>query len=237
MKNKILILFLSLSFLSCGKTTQLSGIELEEIRNVSPDFNGIIATTAYDIEINDGDNNGEIVLKGDSALIDKIVVEVRDEKLVISQKRGFYSSHGDAVKISLNSNQLKSILLTGSGNITSNTIQKSDDIKIILDGSGHITTQISASKTELQLNGSGEINISGNTDELNAGITGSGDIHGFNFSAKNVIAGLTGSGNLEINVTESLDAGVVGSGQLKYKGNPTGKNFNVAGSGEIIDVN
>lgn len=220
--------------ISCNKPLHLSGIIKEEIRSVNTDFNLIKSTGAYDVEIMEGAQDGKIKLTGDSNILGKIIVEVNEKTLLIKQKPGFYTSHGDAVKISLNAQNLKGLTLTGSGSIQSNGIQETDELKIVLDGSGDISTRVSSPKIEVQLNGSGDIKLSGQTDNLTAGVAGSGDIHAFELKAKKVSAGLTGSGNLEVYASESLSAGVTGSGEVFYKGEPKDKDFKVAGSGQII---
>lgn len=203
---------------------------------VSPDFNAIKSTGAYDIEINEGEADGKISLIGDSSIIDKIIVEVNEQTLIIKQKPGFYTSHGDAVKISLNANKLKGLALTGSGSILTKGVQSSDEMNIVLDGSGNISTQISTEKANIQLNGSGDISLNGQVNDLVVNLSGSGDINAFGLIANHTNAGLTGSGNLEVYARNSLIAGVTGSGQLLYKGVPEKKEFKQVGSGEIHHI-
>ncbi|HEY8936280.1 MAG TPA: DUF2807 domain-containing protein, partial [Cyclobacteriaceae bacterium] len=44
---------------------------------------------------------------------------------------------------------------------------------------------------------------------------------------------ISGSGNVEINVKDDLDAHISGSGSISYKGNPSHVNSDASGSGSI----
>jgi hypothetical protein len=52
-------------------------------------------------------------------------------------------------------------------------------------------------------------------------------------AAHNVHAVLSGSGNIFVTATDSLDASVPGSGAISYAGNPQDVTKSVTGSGEI----
>ena len=51
--------------------------------------------------------------------------------------------------------------------------------------------------------------------------------------AKEVEAKVSGSGDMEISVTERLTARVSGSGDIKYKGKPSIEDIKVSGSGDV----
>jgi hypothetical protein len=44
---------------------------------------------------------------------------------------------------------------------------------------------------------------------------------------------ITGSGDVEINVKDELNANITGSGNVRYKGNPGKVNSHSAGSGNV----
>lgn len=237
MKNTGFLFLVLFLIISCGKPIPLSGVIVNEIRTISADFNEVESTCAYNVEITDGVRDGKIKISGDSSIVDKIVIELKNNRLIISQKPGFYTSHGESVKVLLSANDLNGLFLTGSGSIITNSVQTSDSFRIVLDGSGNIDTKISSNSADIQLNGSGDININGNVKNLKAGISGSGDIHSFGLNASSVNAGLTGSGNLEVMATDHLIGGVTGSGKIIYKGKPATKEINVVGSGEVVNAN
>lgn len=232
MKTKILGLVFLFIFLSCSNNEP--GVQTVEIREIGTGFDSVESSGAYDILITEGEPDGKIRIEGDSNLLSKIIIEINDHTLKISQKSGFYRSSGSSVKISFKARNLKSIVLTGSGSIDAEGVQETDNFKMVLDGSGDIEAEIETHNADLQLNGSGDIRISGYAERLRAGVAGSGDMHAFGLESEEANAGLTGSGNLEVLATQVLKAGVTGSGKLYYKGNPADTDFRTVGSGEVI---
>jgi len=219
-------------FLSCANIEP--GVQTSEIREVEAGFDSVESSGAYDIMIEEGVADGKIKLEGDSNILKKIKVSVKDNSLKISQKSGFYKSNGKSVKISFKAQNLHKIVLTGSGSITAEGIQRVNDFKTVLDGSGDVNVSIASKTAEIQLNGSGDIYVGGTTAKLKAGVAGSGDLHAYQLKANEVNAGMTGSGNLEVHSDQKLNAGVSGSGKLYYKGNPADTDLNTVGSGEVV---
>ena len=96
--------------------------------------------------------------------------------------------------------------------------------------------EVIASKTKVVLTGSGDIIMNGTTQELDASVTGSGDVDCHNLQAKNAKATVSGSGDLSVNCTQHLEAKVTGSGDITYKGKPSTLDKKVSGSGNIKGI-
>ncbi len=124
-------------------------------------------------------------------------------------------------------------VLTGNNNIRVEVTLKSLE-GVTLKGSGDITVSgLSGGDLEVSLPGSGNIMISGSADGLNVSLDGSGNIRCQDLQVRSVVATLRGSGNITLNVQESLDARIPGSGSIRYAGNPATVTQNVSGSGTI----
>ncbi|UCG09227.1 MAG: DUF2807 domain-containing protein [Desulfobacterales bacterium] len=78
----------------------------------------------------------------------------------------------------------------------------------------------------------GSINLSGEADESNAAISGSGKINAFDLETKNVSVTISGSGDCRLNASESLNATISGSGDIYYKGRPK-ISTRISGSGSL----
>src|SRR5690606_2202628 len=153
----ILITMLSLIFfISCAQeTVRGNGKMPSETRKVSSNFNAVESAGAFDILIKDAPQDGNRNLEGESNILQKIEVKVEGSTLILKQKPGFNFRSTKNVTITFNAKNLKSIGLSGSGNITTEGIQKADSFRVGLSGSGDIDVKVSA-------------------DNINAGISGSG---------------------------------------------------------------
>jgi hypothetical protein len=73
-------------------------------------------------------------------------------------------------------------------------------------------------------------------EELKISLTGTGSFMGFSMRAGDCQVDITGTGNCEITVDNSLDVTIDGTGSVYYKGNPD-INEDITGSGSLIDAN
>lgn len=87
-----------------------------------------------------------------------------------------------------------------------------------------------------KLSGSGSITLEGYCQNFESQISGSGKIHGYALVANSANATISGSGDLEIFVNNTLTANISGSGSVRYKGNPPIVNSNISGSGRVTKV-
>ena len=238
MKTLLIASLFSLSFISCAQeTVKGNGNMNSEIRNVSKNFDGVESAGAFDVVINNAPQDGKIELEGESNILENIEVEVQGTTLVIKNKKGINLNFRKPVRVTLNAQNLNSIGLSGSGNITARGIQKTNDFSVALSGSGDIETGISAQNTTAAISGSGNIKLSGTSNKLKIGISGSGDVNAFGLKTTDTEIGVSGSGDVEITCTGSLSGAVAGSGDIFYKGNPSKINVKSAGSGDVIESN
>ena len=127
-------------------------------------------------------------------------------------------------------------MLAGSGNILGDGPFETSSIRMSILGSGNITMEVYCENVDAEIPGSGNISISGQSDISDAHISGSGNIMAFNLESRSCEVSITGSGNCDVNVTETLDVHISGSGSVRYKGNPT-VNSTITGSGSVIRIN
>ena len=85
-----------------------------------------------------------------------------------------------------------------------------------------------------ELPGSGNITVTGAADSVNISLPGSGNIYCDGLKAKSATVTLNGSGNIKVFASQSLDASIRGSGEVRYDGNQAKVNKSVIGSGSIM---
>jgi hypothetical protein len=103
-----------------------------------------------------------------------------------------------------------------------------------LSGSGNVGTIDNFRFTDLSLiiSGSGNFSFAGSCKNMNAKVSGSGDIRAFDLPTEVANVRISGSGNMQLNVSRTLDASISGSGDIVYKGNPS-VTTNISGSGRV----
>lgn len=122
--------------------------------------------------------------------------------------------------------------VSGSGNIQ--LTGKCKSFKSDVGGSGKvIVSVISTGAAYFGVSGSGKIEADGSASTVKAMISGSGKIMAADLETNSCDVKIAGSGDVEINVKDELDANITGSGNVRYKGNPSKVNSHSAGSGHV----
>ncbi len=191
---------------------QGSGNVTSETRNVSG-FTGIdLAGSAY-VDITFGET-AAVVVEAEDNIVPLIETRVEKNQLVISLKPNTSITTTKPVRVHVTMKSLDAVILHGSGSVTSSGIN-GDTIQVDLPGSG-------------------SIQLSGTVKSANINLGGSGSVSCDQLKANSVKVIVSGSGNAQVYASDSLEAGVSGSGTIRYSGNPAQISKNVTGSGRII---
>lgn len=132
---------------------------------------------------------------------------------------------------------LTAVSLTGSGDFVSKEKVDTDNMTIILKGSGDINFQnIICDKLYGNVTGSGDLDLK-RVESLACSfeLKGSGDINVVQYKVKHTDLSVLGSGDISVNCNDCdiVDASVTGSGDISLSGNIKQLNKSVRGSGSI----
>ncbi|MFD0797090.1 head GIN domain-containing protein [Maribacter chungangensis] len=238
MKKVIVVTLILAITASCsaqwGKRIKGNG-NMVTIERTTGEYDAIAVSGWFDVDLVDG-KEGELSLEGESNLLEYIVTEVKNGKLVIKTKNNVNlkpSNWNNGITITVPVASVSEISLSGSGDIVGRTTIKTDRLETAMSGSGDITLDVEASDVSASMSGSGDITFSGNTTDFSATISGSGDIKAFDLEADNVEATVSGSADIKVTANKMLQARVSGSGDITYRGNPEKLDTKTSGSGDI----
>jgi hypothetical protein len=210
------------------KGNEISITVLREVSN----YDKIIVSGSLYIELFKGDE-GKITIKADENLTDYIITEVKNGELKIKTENGYQINSNKKITITIPFDVIDEISLAGSGNINSEDILNTKDLKLSLAGSGIINVPVSSKILISNIAGSGIINVSGETDDFSCNVAGSGNINGYDLIAKKTTVKIAGSGNVSVNALNEIYANITGSGNVYYIGNPGIEKGISFGSGSI----
>jgi len=236
MKKSLQLIILGAMFITSisyaqGTKVKGNGKVVAEKRTTTS-YDEISISGFFDVELISG-KEGEISIKGEENLLPYIKVEVKDNILNISTQKNISINTKEKIVLTVPFEQISSVSLSGSGDVSTKSPIASTNFKARLSGSGDLTLNVKATNFEAVLNGSGDAVFSGNSDNFTSKISGSGDVDAVNLVTKKANITVSGSGDMKVNCSESLYARVSGSGDIEYKGNPQSKDTKVNGSGEI----
>ncbi|WP_025142061.1 head GIN domain-containing protein [Pedobacter jeongneungensis] len=201
-------------------------------------FNGIASAGPINVIVTLG-NTESCRLEGDAEALASIITEVKGNVLVIRPKTSItsWSRKYESKKITayVTAKELASLTVSGDGNLTVNGKISTGSLTTTVSGSGNIKATANVDDYSGVISGSGAINITGGADRAKVVISSSGTFAGKSFSTKTLTSTISGSGTVNIAVSESIRAVISGSGSVNYSGNPT-VDKTVIGSGGVRKV-
>lgn len=218
-----------------GKRVRGNGNVVTETRNTA-NYDAVSVGGSFDVVLVKG-TEGNISIKGEENLMKYIITEVSGDKLKIRFKRNVNVRTTQKLVITVPYKDLEKVSLGGSGTIRSTETLKANRYSMSVAGSGSIDLKVDADTVKSSIAGSGNINVSGSATDFTCSIAGSGNINAYRLKVVSTLARITGSGNIKTTASNSVDAKVVGSGNIYYKGNATHIKSKSIGSGDVINRN
>ncbi|KRT17076.1 hypothetical protein ASU31_05220 [Pedobacter ginsenosidimutans] len=243
MKKIFAILLASLTLTSSINVIAKNQISHNISKNNSDDrevknFNGVAAAGPINVIVTLG-NSESCRLEGDADALASIVTEVKGNVLVIRPQTSITSwtrkYEGKKITAYVTAKELASLTVSGDGSLSVNGKISTGSLTTTVSGSGSIKATADVDNYNGVISGSGAINITGSADHAKVVISSSGTFAGKSFSTKTLTSTISGSGTVNIAVSESIRAVISGSGSVNYSGNPS-VDKTVVGSGGVRKV-
>lgn len=232
-KTRLLLSILFLLALNACNCITGEGDVISEERQVSA-FTKIKLSAATKVILRQ-DSVFHLKIDGQANILDLLKTEVRSKTLSIDFGFRCVRDAKD-VTIYLSMPRLEGIDVSGSGKVICLRKFRTQDLELDISGSGEIIIDLSAREIESGVNGSGEIEITGTTKKHTIDINGSGQVYAYDLRSSDTRVKISGSGDAKVFAVGSLNASVLGSGSVYYKGNPDVRT-KINGSGKVQKIN
>lgn len=240
-KINILVAILALGLMAlqgCIKTDIWPGVTghgpmITEIYDVD-NFDGIQIDVNARVNVYQG-NSVSLEIVGQRNILDILDVYILNNVLVIRYDADVVRH--ERMQIDICVPNLRLISSFGSADIRMMTPLLTSQLSIDVFGSGNITVNgLSAFQITSRISGSGNINLEGFVKAQGLNINGSGNYQAYGLVSEEASMNIFGSGNAYINVTNSLDAAIHGSGSIFFTGDPPYSRTSIFGSGKLVRV-
>ena len=178
------------------------------------------------------DEDASIEIKGGDRFFDQYAYQEKDNvlRLYLDEK----AENEKDIRITIRTNDLKSIKADFVGNIHIKGAFKGDDLKVIMRGAGNFyADDLSVNKLTVLSEGVGSAYISGEANKARLETGGVGKIDAIKLLSDSVYAEVTNVGYILCNPVEYLEGRVNGVGSITYKNEPTNKKVSVLGIGKV----
>lgn len=222
-----------LALLPACVTTIGNGNLDTEARDVDT-FTKVTNATQLEVVVRVNDSSARAVdVTCDSNVLDYILTEVRDHRLVIKTEPNVILTVHDDCSASIMTPELRELAATGSGDVYASG--DLDEIyRIENNGSADVlVSDIAVDDLRLRDTGSGAIIASGTCDTVDITNTGSGDVDARDLFAVDATVTSTGSGNVSVRASGTCDVTLTGSGNVDIYGDPVDVIETNTGSGTV----
>lgn len=196
------------------------------------EFRGVELDISADVFITQG-SEFSVTVEGEENIINELDLDVTGNVWHICFE-DCVRNHDD-LNIFITMPVIDYLKIDGSGSITGENFFEVDDLELKISGSGDMDLGVGADDIDAKISGSGKMILEGDAERLDFKVSGSGDLRAFDLVVEKANVTISGSGDVEVNVTDDLDIKISGSGDVYYKGNPS-VSIDITGSGEVISV-
>ena len=255
-------LFLILSFTGCFPMRTIEGDGNIVTKKIEITDYDVFQCAGGKMVVNyaQSSEKAELTVVTDQNILDIYTFEVEGGKLKIKPLKKYekmYRIRPTEFTVTTNSSTIKKFDLAGDARLNVNSALVSDKIEINIAGSGYVNLPERAEVGEIKASiagsgtmnaaemictnykadiaGSGTLILGGEAGKAEFSIAGSGEVRAFDLQTKELFCSIAGSGDIEMSVSEKINAEIAGSGKVRYKGDPEIKK-SVAGSGSIKKV-
>lgn len=224
------LLLLIIALTACDSTTRGSSNVITEERDVSG-YDSIALTGIGSVEIIQGDTES-VVVEAEDNIMPLLTAEVQDGTLKLSQEDDRIINPNKPIKYTVHIIEVNGLSSSGSGDVNAATLE-TNTLNLDLSGSGSINvTSLDADSLTVKIGGSGLVRVSGQINNQQLDISGSGEYRASDLASKTADINVSGSGKAVLAVEDTLDATISGSGSVSYYGDPV-VTSSVSGSGAI----
>ena len=229
---KLLTNFLFAALLLAGTSSAFADTQDRHLTG----FHAVSLTASFDVYITQGASES-VKVEAPGDLMDKIVTEVDGDVLKIRTKNGTFNwgniFNNKKVVIHVSVKDIRSINISGSGDVFFKDGIRADKMDLRVSGSGDVWGKLNVKTLLVNVTGSGDIKLSGTAETSTVGMSGSGDFSGRDLVTATTTVRISGSGDASVNATQKLDAHVSGSGDIRYTGGAKQVSTSSTGSGDF----
>jgi len=238
MKSKSLItLFFIASTIAAQAQVTKKTLEL-------PEFKSIYVNSNYTVYVKQT-NKQEVSVEALTEIYELTTIKVENGVLMVNVERkpenpnkSVWAKIDDikikpTMKLMVSVKNINELMVNGGGKIISENSIASDYLALSVAGSGSIELDLKGNNIKTEIGGSGNIILKGYATSNDIQLSGSGNLNAFGCEIESAKIKVSGSGSAEVSVSASLDAVVMGSGNIKHKGNTKSVTKKVYGSGVI----
>lgn len=199
------------------------------------DFESVVLATRGELVIAQGDREGlEVEARPED--LPSIVTEVNDGTLTIGWKGTGPSFSFRPPVFRLSARTITGLETRSSGTIAANRL-RAGALRVSITSSGGIAIDSLAADTlDVRIVSSGSFRVAGRVGQQDVLLSSSGTYAAGGLASSTARVRVSSSGSATVRVSDSLEASVTSSGDLRYRGSPARVEGRPTSSGRLVDL-
>ena len=207
------------------------GVPLAELDYSGAAPTGVVLAGPDTVLISNGDEF-IIEVEGSNEARDRMRFAMEDGALVIHRENGDWNGGDGEATVNITMPAPETLVMAGSGSITTDAVATRSDI--VIAGSGTLRADgVDAESLEVTIAGSGSLRASGVTERLELTVAGSGNAEMAALRVDEAEVNIAGSGDARFASDGRVEANIVGSGTVRVSGSASCE-VETVGSGRLI---
>ncbi len=182
------------------------------------DFNKLNISGPYRVNIVKGEEF-RVVLHGYSPYIEKSVVEVEGDELIVNYNDDDYDLHryNRKVTVRIVCPSLESLRLLEA---TTGSVSgfEEDELFVKIDGASELDLDVDVYSIDIKLSGAAQLNLTGKGKEVNVNMSTASYLNAYNYMAENVTIKASGASKARVYATDNLSINASLVSEVKYRG-------------------
>lgn len=231
--KKVTVLLLGL-LLGAGLYAQKINDPNAEVREAK-NFHGISVSSAFDVYLDQSNEEAVAVSASETKFRDRISVEVKDGILYIGcdNKGMSWGSGNKKLKAYISFKQIDKLSISGACDVFINGQLKADELTIRQSGASDLKGRIDVKKLSVDLSGASDVTLSGNAAQLDVEASGASNFKGYELVTDICNATASGASDIKVTVNKELSARATGASDVRYKGNGVIRDMKSSGSSSV----
>jgi hypothetical protein len=183
-------------------------------------FDRIILDGAVELRLSQGERD-QVTVGPDADAQQAVEVRVSGNRLVINDSGSWRFWNKSRPKVDVQVRSLRELIISGASDVYCTGPFKSEGLTVHISGSGLVRFDaLNAEALRFVISGSGDGQLAGEVADMRLTVSGKGRFQADQLRAARAAVQISGVGNAQLWVTESLKLGVSGVGTIDYWGNP-----------------
>jgi hypothetical protein len=209
-----------------------------------PEFKSIYVNSNYTVYLKQT-NKQEVTVEALTEIFTATDIKVENGILMINIERkpdnpnkSLWAKIDDiklnpTMKLYISVKTISELQVNGGGKIISENSIAANNLTVGVNSNGSMDLDVKGEIIKAEVTGLGTLALRGYATSMEAMISGPGNLNAFNCPVETAKVKLSGNGTAELNVSNTMNAVVMGTGQIKHKGNTKTTQKKIYGTGSI----